>query len=83
MTDHTYYMSALNQNIGYNQPNNLGYYLGTDMDKSQVPLPTSIHSVATPHANSSDAHFYDLSGRLVSHPMKGLYIRNGKKIVIR
>jgi rhamnogalacturonan endolyase len=31
MTDHTYLMSALNENIGYNQPTNLGYYLGTDL----------------------------------------------------
>lgn len=27
MTDHTYEMSALNQNAGYNQPTNTGYYL--------------------------------------------------------
>ena len=38
MSDHTYLMSALNENIGYNQPTNLGYYLGSDMDMSQVPL---------------------------------------------
>ena len=30
MSDHTYNMSAVNQNIGYNQPNHLGYYLGSD-----------------------------------------------------
>ena len=38
MSDHTYLMSALNENIGYNQPTNLGYFLGTGMDMSQVPL---------------------------------------------
>ena len=27
MTDHTYEMSALNQNAGYNQPTNTGYYM--------------------------------------------------------
>ena len=27
MTDHTYEMSALNENAGYNQPTNTGYYL--------------------------------------------------------
>lgn len=39
MTDHTYQMSALNQNVGYNQPNHLGYYFGTGgivLDKSTV-----------------------------------------------
>lgn len=30
MSDPTYRMSAINQNIGYNQPNHLGYYLGSD-----------------------------------------------------
>ena len=27
MSDHVYEMSAVNQNIGYNQPTQLGYYL--------------------------------------------------------
>lgn len=31
MSDHVYHMSVLNQNIGYNQPTQLGYYLGSDM----------------------------------------------------
>ncbi|MBE6215815.1 MAG: hypothetical protein E7123_06265 [Bacteroidales bacterium] len=30
LSDHTYNMSAVNQNIGYNQPNHLGYYLCPD-----------------------------------------------------
>ena len=33
MSDHVYAMSALNQNIGYNQPTQLGYYLGSDLIK--------------------------------------------------
>ena len=35
LSDHTYHMSAVNQNIGYNQPNHLGYYLGSDMDEGE------------------------------------------------
>ena len=31
MTDHCYWMSVLNENIGYNQPTNTGYYLGSDL----------------------------------------------------
>lgn len=31
MTDHTYLLACINQNVGYNQPNNLGYYLGADL----------------------------------------------------
>lgn len=33
MSDHVYEMSALNQNIGYNQPTQTGYYLGSDSAK--------------------------------------------------
>ncbi|WP_369683282.1 hypothetical protein, partial [Phocaeicola plebeius] len=29
MTDHTYDMSQAMQNIGYNQPTHLGYYIGS------------------------------------------------------
>ena len=32
MSDHVYEMSALNENIGYNQPTHIGYYLGSDFD---------------------------------------------------
>lgn len=31
MSDHIYEMSALNENIGYNQPTHTGYYLGSDL----------------------------------------------------
>ena len=31
MTDHCYWMSCLNENIGYNQPTNTGYYIGSDL----------------------------------------------------
>jgi len=34
MSDHVYEMSAVNQNIGYNQPTQLGYYLGSDLIKA-------------------------------------------------
>lgn len=33
MSDHVYEMSAINQNIGYNMPTQLGYYLGSDLLK--------------------------------------------------
>lgn len=33
MSDHVYAMSALNQNIGYNQPTHTSYYLGSDLLK--------------------------------------------------
>lgn len=90
MTDHTYYMSALNQNIGYNQPNNLGYYLGSDMDRTQVPLTTGIGSVIynrQPADGSAATGVYNLAGQKVADNIgglpAGLYIVNGHKAVVK
>lgn len=38
MSDHHYWLQTVNQNIGYNQPNNLSYFLGTGMNMDDVPL---------------------------------------------
>ncbi len=96
MTDHCYWMSALNQNIGYNQPTNTGYYLGSDLtDDAEAwaeaaavqnrPLPMAITSLP---ADSRGAHqgVYDLSGRKVSAAsalQKGVYIKNGRKMLVK
>lgn len=86
MTDHTYHMSSLNQNIGYNQPNNLSYFLGTGMDRSKVPLlPSSSTDIIVPATRhyQPDGLIYDLSGRVVNNPQRGIYIKDGKKFLIR
>jgi len=36
-----------------------------------------------PVARPADDVIYDLSGRRVEHPVKGIYIRNGKKFIVR
>lgn len=33
MSDDVYYRAAMHQNVGYNSPNHLGYYLGSDLVK--------------------------------------------------
>ena len=83
MTDHCYWLSCLNENIGYNQPTNLSYYLGTDL-KSDLEawlaagcVPTGIGSV--PAAVQPSTAVFDLMGRRVKQPAKGLFIQNGKK----
>jgi rhamnogalacturonan endolyase len=87
MSDHTYYMQCIHQQVGYNQPTNIGgYYLGSDMDFAKVPLVTSgIENVnaVQPYVGNGDGHFYDLSGRKVTTPSKGIYVRNGKKFFFR
>ena len=44
---------------------------------------TGIHSVNTEIKNMFDGEFYNLSGQRVAQPTKGLYIVNGKKVVIK
>ena len=49
----------------------------TDSD----PKPTGI-KMAEISDNNTDT-IYDLNGRRVEHPSKGLYIKNGKKYVVK
>ena len=43
--------------------------------------PKDAAAISTIAAPDADAPLYDLQGRRVSHPRKGIYIRNGKKIL--
>ena len=98
MTDHCYWLSALNQNIGYNQPTNTGYYIGSDVksdadawaEAAQVQnrsVSTGIHLI--PSSKRYDGSLYDLSGRKIadgqsSHQLpKGIYIKDGKKVIYK
>ena len=48
--------------------------------KWEVHLITA--SVDSPTRDDTDAPCYDLTGRKVAHPTRGVYIRNGKKVVL-
>ena len=96
MTDHTYYMQAIHENVGYNQPTNVGYYLGSDYasdaeiwaaaEKADEAIrnyiPTGIDATLV-NSEKVNSGIFDLQGRPVTSPKRGLYIKNGKKIVIR
>lgn len=95
MTDHVYEMSALNQNIGYNQPTQTGYYLGSDLKSDEEAWPTTggtsgvediIFSLPD-NGTNGDGTLYDLTGRRVIDPAPGLYIkvtgRKSEKVVIK
>ena len=87
MSDHTYYMQCIHMQVGYNQPTNVGgYYLGSDMDFMKVPVNvlTGIDNVEAKQPNRyTDGKVYDLSGRMIKSPTKGLYIKNGRKYYVR
>ena len=61
------------------------YYDGTDWQKYAGSDPTAIESIesdASASKNGSDIYF-DLSGRRVMAPQKGIYVKNGKKVVVK
>lgn len=80
MHDHTYRMAIAWQNTGYNQPPHLGYYLPDYV--AAHPIPTGIQCVAI--ESQQPNQYYDLQGRKIanSHLKKGLYIMNGKKVMM-
>ena len=56
-------------------------------DKKHIPFSYSaydsgVREVTRVFAKSSSS-LYDLQGRRVTHPQKGLYVRNGKKFIVR
>ena len=61
------------------------YYDGTDWQEYAGSDPTAIESIesdASASKNGSDIYF-DLSGRRVMAPQKGIYVKNGKKVVVK
>lgn len=80
-SDHIYEMSFQNQNVGYNQPNHTGFYLGSDMDTESVY--TAIERVETVGPNNRRTEkVYNLMGQIVNpeNTTRGIYICAGEKI---
>ena len=84
MHDHTYRMAIAWQNVAYNQPPHLGYYLPDFIDSFQANDPTGIQTMSDITGKMSEV-WHALDGRrLSSKPTtKGVYIQNGKKFIIR
>jgi hypothetical protein len=34
-------------------------------------------------SNDQNGEYYDLTGRKVQNPLRGLYIKNGKKVIVK
>ena len=52
-----------------------------DKKEEMDNVPTSIHEPSI--TNSASPRYFDLQGREVKNPTRGLYIRNGKKVVVK
>ena len=84
MHDHTYRMGVAWQNVGYNQPPHLGYYLPDYIESFQGVDPSTITGIQTVETkDKTDNTFYNLTGVQVKKPTKGIYITNGKKTYIK
>ncbi len=44
------------------------------------PVPSAVGRIST---SVSDGLYYNLNGQVVTHPTKGIYIHNGKKVIIK
>ena len=44
---------------------------------------TGIESVSIQQSSITTSHYYTLDGRRVEHPTKGIYIHEGKKVVVK
>ena len=81
MHDHVYRMGICWQNVSYNQPPHLGYYLPDYIESFQGMEPTGIQEVEMKDVH--DGTFYNLMGVPVNNPTKGIYITNGKKVYVK
>ena len=82
MHDHTYRMAICWQNVAYNQPPHLGYYLPDFIESFQGTDPTGIVEVKS-QKEEGRGDIYNLAGQRVNKNAKGILIQNGKKFVIK
>ena len=53
------------------------------VEKGELPGPTGIEDVQRASATAQNGVFYNLQGVRVVAPVKGLYIQNGRKVVVK
>lgn len=80
MHDHQYRMATVWQTSAYNQPPHLSYYL-PDYIVTATGI-TEITTNASSAAHATDA-IYSLTGQRLHHPIRGVNIVNGKKVVVK
>ena len=83
MHDHTYRMGICWQNVAYNQPPHLGYYLPDYIESFQGVEPTGITEVSGSKIQDSSSETYNLQGQRVRSASQGVFLRGGKKYVVK
>ena len=82
MHDHVYRLGVAWQNVAYNQPPHLGYYLPDFIESFQGVEPTGIMEVQAKTA-SGRSPIYNLNGQRVQNASHGIFVRDGKKYVVK
>ena len=82
MHDHVYRMGICWQNVAYNQPPHLGYYLPDFIESFQGNDPTGIVEIKE-NNELDNGPVYNLHGVPVEKPTKGIYITNGKTVIVK
>lgn len=82
MHDHVYRMGICWQNVAYNQPPHLGYYLPDFIESFQGVDPTGIQEVKSA-PTTQDKAYYNLQGQRIEKPQHGIYIHNGRKYLAK
>ena len=82
MHDHVYRLGVAWQNVAYNQPPHLGYYLPDFIESFQGVEPTGIMEVQAKTA-SDHSPIYNLNGQRVQNASHGIFVRDGKKYVVK
>ncbi len=68
---------------GNEVPAGKGYLVIGGNNKPVYGLELDAAGIESATVNSGDGKFYNLQGMEVSHPVRGIYIHNGKKIVVK
>lgn len=83
MHDHVYRLGVAWQNVAYNQPPHLGYYLPDFIESFQGADPTGIIEVSGSMIQDSSSEIYNLQGQRVEKAAHGIFLRGGKKYVVK
>jgi hypothetical protein len=83
MHDHVYRMGVAWQNVAYNQPPHLGYYLPDFIDSFQGNDPSTGIVEIEKMRNVDNEIIYNLQGQRVKNVSHGIFIRGGKKFMVK